>query len=342
MAVNKHFNKRVRIHFVAIIVTILMLLVADAVQTYFETSPIYNTSWQRMLSACFGYTIRPAILFAFALLYCRDIKFKHKVLISIPLLTNLIVVFCAFVSSKVFYYSPTGEVVRGPLLAFPFITCLIYFGIILFIGIKNIKFRNYQEITVLSLIFIFSIAATLLEMYLRTHGTICIVCAVGTVFYYIYFITNHFSIDPLTGACVRGKLYEVVEKYGGSFSVICFDVNGLKIINDTKGHLAGDKALVEIVKSIRTVLPSNSEIYRMGGDEFVIYYKSTQENQIIDLTKDVKTAVDNTGYSIAVGYSIKNDVLLFEKALDRADKMMYQDKKEIKMKIGINDSFIEN
>ena len=51
--------------------------------------------------------------------------------------------------------------------------------------------------------------------------------------------------------------------------VIFADINGLKEINDSEGHEAGDRLILEIAKSIREIF-TDARIYRLGGDEFVI------------------------------------------------------------------------
>jgi diguanylate cyclase (GGDEF)-like protein len=59
-----------------------------------------------------------------------------------------------------------------------------------------------------------------------------------------------------------------VERYGAACSVLYFDVNGLKVINDTFGHAAGDAALIHVAGLLRGNTRSSDVVGRLGGDEF--------------------------------------------------------------------------
>ncbi len=59
-------------------------------------------------------------------------------------------------------------------------------------------------------------------------------------------------------------------RYGTVFSVILFDVDHFKLINDTYGHAVGDKCLLEIINRVKPVLRETDFLARYGGEEFVI------------------------------------------------------------------------
>jgi diguanylate cyclase (GGDEF)-like protein len=59
-----------------------------------------------------------------------------------------------------------------------------------------------------------------------------------------------------------------VERYGAACSLLYFDVNGLKSINDTHGHAAGDAALVHVADLLRSSIRTSDIVGRLGGDEF--------------------------------------------------------------------------
>lgn len=131
---------------------------------------------------------------------------------------------------------------------------------------------------------------------------------------------------------MRKKLYEMVNKNKGYYSLISIDMNDLKIINDNKGHAEGDKALVTCANIIRDTLPINADIFRMGGDEFVILYRTTDKNEVELLVNRIVVNIKRTNYSIAIGYSIKNLFKTFEEALVEADEAMYRSKNEYRKK----------
>lgn len=89
-------------------------------------------------------------------------------------------------------------------------------------------------------------------------------------------------VDPLTGLFNRRALERDLRRekaraarYGRKFSVLVIDVDGLKLVNDTEGHLAGDLYLRSLAQSLAEVLRSGDEAYRIGGDEFVVVLPET-------------------------------------------------------------------
>src|SRR4029079_18403710 len=80
-------------------------------------------------------------------------------------------------------------------------------------------------------------------------------------------------VDPLTGLLNRRALERDLRReraratrYGRRFSLMVIDVDGLKTVNDTDGHLAGDLYLRSLATALGDVLRSGDEAYRIGGD----------------------------------------------------------------------------
>jgi diguanylate cyclase (GGDEF)-like protein len=83
--------------------------------------------------------------------------------------------------------------------------------------------------------------------------------------------------DPLTGLPNRALFVDRLdhavaraERTSGRVSVLFLDLDEFKLVNDSLGHLAGDRLLIEVAKRIRTCLPRTSTAARLGGDEFAI------------------------------------------------------------------------
>lgn len=88
--------------------------------------------------------------------------------------------------------------------------------------------------------------------------------------------------DGLTGVYNRRYLenrlsseFDRTRRYGGTFSMILFDLDHFKKVNDTYGHLAGDKVLIEVAAKVRDSLRSSDVIGRYGGEEFVLILPET-------------------------------------------------------------------
>jgi len=88
--------------------------------------------------------------------------------------------------------------------------------------------------------------------------------------------------DPLTGLYNRRFLDEVLrkelaraERYGHPLALIVADIDDFKEINDTYGHLEGDRALIRVAKAFKENIRESDYIFRWGGDEFVILLTET-------------------------------------------------------------------
>ncbi len=147
-------------------------------------------------------------------------------------------------------------------------------------------------------------------------------------------------IDPLTKLYNRRALEIALEieivrqkRYGGFFSLALIDLDGFKMLNDSKGHQSGDTALLLLADLLREHTRESDTISRIGGDEFVILMPNTHsldcqllcELLNIRITKAMITAGFNITASI--GYTtIEQTPSLFTDVLSDADKAMYKAK----------------
>jgi diguanylate cyclase (GGDEF)-like protein len=81
------------------------------------------------------------------------------------------------------------------------------------------------------------------------------------------------SVDSLTGLKNRRRIEAVLElrvEQGQAFSVMTFDLNGFKQVNDTYGHMAGDEVLKQFATELRGAFRPLDDVGRWGGDEFIV------------------------------------------------------------------------
>lgn len=121
--------------------------------------------------------------------------------------------------------------------------------------------------------------------------------------------------------------------------VLC-DLNDLKKINDTYGHITGDELIRNAAKTMVKCLKSAYDIYRVGGDEFVAIYIGTDhtviESEISNMRAECDSLNEETEYklSMAVGFAEANDQTSSIKDIAKeADRKMYENKKEMKMQM---------
>lgn len=138
------------------------------------------------------------------------------------------------------------------------------------------------------------------------------------------------STDMLTGLRNRHEMKRQIERMtalDGPIGIIFADLNGLKTVNDTEGHDAGDALLRAAASTLRRVFPTE-DVFRVGGDEFVVFLPGAGEAELVEKAEALRTAA--AGYdevSFAVGYSIAASGLGVERAIELADEQMYVDKR---------------
>ena len=119
-------------------------------------------------------------------------------------------------------------------------------------------------------------------------------------------------------------------------SVISADCDGLKELNDNLGHYVGDQMIIQTARLLKTHLPENAMIFRMGGDEFLMLLPDTdlgQAHRYVKILRENGEKILIEGMPLSVSYgvsvieSLERDL---EDAIRRADKEMYQEKEEKK------------
>lgn len=112
------------------------------------------------------------------------------------------------------------------------------------------------------------------------------------------------------------------------------DVNGLKNINDNMGHESGDLAIKSAGHTAWEIMHSKAKIFRIGGDEFVGFSTTTEENEMIKYIDEINAKLilesEKLGFEVAtsVGYAVHDPGEDFQSTLHRADERMYIVKKE--------------
>jgi len=139
-------------------------------------------------------------------------------------------------------------------------------------------------------------------------------------------------IDKMTGVNNRNAyeldLFSVVEKCRYNLACVYIDVNGLHELNNEKGHEFGDIMLKSVAGQIKITFPKGM-IYRIGGDEFIVFIPDTSKADVgYDLINLIKN-VEAEGYHIAVGYDTANSRgLLIDNLVRAAERSMFLNKNE--------------
>ncbi|MGM0411166.1 MAG: diguanylate cyclase [Bacillota bacterium] len=115
-------------------------------------------------------------------------------------------------------------------------------------------------------------------------------------------------------------------------TIIMTDLNGLKIINDSKGHKVGDELLLKAANLIKNSIRKKDIIARFGGDEFAILLSNTSKKRANEIIKRIKKKckkTENSNLPVSLGIGLATKKLPEEKIeqiLKKADNNMYQNK----------------
>lgn len=152
------------------------------------------------------------------------------------------------------------------------------------------------------------------------------------------------TTDSLTQLCNRHHFQELadvecycVERYGGDLSLITFDLDEFKKINDRYGHAAGDAGLIHIARLCRSLTRQSDIVARPGGEEFAILMPQTSFQAVICSAEKLRVAFEQTPveyeeqrFTVTVSFGVSNHQLLeqrsFAELLRAADRALYQAK----------------
>ena len=111
-------------------------------------------------------------------------------------------------------------------------------------------------------------------------------------------------LDPLTGIANRRHFEERafseisrLDRYGTPLTVVAFDIDHFKRVNDTYGHAAGDRVLVEIAAIVRRCLRPNDLIARIGGEEFALLLPATDKSGALVIAERVRAELEGMSIS---------------------------------------------
>lgn len=153
--------------------------------------------------------------------------------------------------------------------------------------------------------------------------------------------------DGLTGAYNNFYLKKQLKKIGDHAVVAMIDLDNLKPINDTYGHLAGDYALCYLTDTIKQYIPETDVLCRYGGDEFVIIFKDCTLADAKKIMTNIRQHIhddtlsfnnDTFTTSISVGMCDTNQHTTPENILQCADQALYQAKRQGKNQLSFSQS----
>ncbi len=258
----------------------------------------------------------------------------------LPPIFNAVMSMSSIGSGLIFTVTKANEYVRGPLYFLFVLTC-VWGVFVFFTGILS-SLRHYRSNMRFSLVFLvlFISCGILLQLVVPESNVIWVCVAIALFMYYSFICELNIMFDTLTNMYNRRVYDHDVIRLGSQAyaTVVFFDVDEFKTINDTYGHLFGDHCLEVLAGYIWEVFSPYGNCYRIGGDEFCFLSQEMDERLyrelFIKLNQRIQVAIARDprfpGLSYGSAHYIRDEDGDFSDAIHEADLMMYENKRKRK------------
>ena len=150
--------------------------------------------------------------------------------------------------------------------------------------------------------------------------------------------------DPLTGIANRRVMWDAGRKGVADgrqrkrgFCVLMLDVDHFKSVNDTWGHDAGDRVLVEVARALQTNVRAGDLVARVGGEEFMVLMSGTDAQTALEIAERLRLAVQSLVFPMEGGATLRctisaglgtagDEVLNWDDLVTTADRALYRAK----------------
>jgi len=134
------------------------------------------------------------------------------------------------------------------------------------------------------------------------------------------------ATDPLTGLGHHRSFHQRLAEplSDRPTAVILIDLDHFKAVNDTQGHVAGDRLLREVAAVTQAAVRDSDDVFRIGGDEFAVLAEAEDHEEAADIGRRVAAAVrERTAVTASIGVCLSEPHEPLDQALLRADRALY-------------------
>ena len=276
------------------------------------------------LSNYLGFLLTPILITFFATSIGRFRHFQSAVIgIGIYfLLCNVLII-----TKQLFFIDGQNNYHRGNLFFLYIISYFLAIAYLLYETLQQSQQGFLQHKIFAYLLSCCFLVSTSIQVFNSEVYTTRITVVLSLCVYYAYNIELSNLFDKLTGILNQGTYLRNVKELKEQQSIIIMDVDNFKYVNDHYGHQYGDKCLIAIAHTIRSIFEKHGQCYRIGGDEFAVVLKRCHnvERLIVRFEKALANKFRNTPYqlSASIGYATYEENDSAEAVIQRADFNMY-------------------
>lgn len=317
-----------RVHQDGLWVTILccaLLTVQEILEKYAQLDPSRRTL--RLITSIAGYSLRPMAVLGFLLTVW--LEGRRRWYLWIPVVINALLYATALFMPLTFSFDDEYVFQRGPLNGLAFGMCIVYLILILHTMNRRFRDRRSGDSFILYLCTFGCLGAAFMDIFLDNSILVPALLISSLTFYLILHMQDS-DHDSLTRLWNRMRFYEDCKAMKNAVTAVAsIDMNGLKVINDRRGHEAGDRALRLISHALRSITGRKVFAYRIGGDEFMVLFLRSGEEEVRKTLVKFLDKVDQTGLSVSVGVAVRqNGQDSLEQMIRSSDMYMYEDKRK--------------
>lgn len=342
---NVFFLPEMKKNFILAATLAALVTLAQMLTVLFENH-LYSNHFLQQLSNVVGFAFTPFVALALSRAFLTERLTSQKFLIF-PVWVNLAFVLTSPWTGLIFH-SEDGFYARGPLYAVFIITLICAYIVLIVRSLQAV--RQYQSRTRITFLLLFpfiTIGSFTQISFPEIHISWAAV-TLGLILYYAYFTELTEMQDRLTGLLNRNVFdyHTKQNKENPRGSIIVFDLDNFKSINDAYGHQWGDACLKLAGGLIKESFGESGQCYRIGGDEFCVISTISDESKLTEHLSRFHFKVEGARKThrpqkevpmISTGYALLADSnFSFARAQALADARMYSFKNRRKDILGLN------
>ncbi|MBR1861306.1 MAG: PAS domain-containing protein [Lachnospiraceae bacterium] len=325
---NVHLKKRT----IKITRVVIVLIFAEAIVWSVEryTRELDYLSWTRIILTPTIYLLHPLIMLG--IIDMAEFMKKNKILFYLPVIISAPLLYTSQWTHLIYWFDDNNLYIGADSIMRYYPYFLFFPYVVLFFVMFTIRYTHFGKAERKG-IFSCIIASTIGVLALLIFEIDADYSTLFASLLLIYYLSLSLIIskeDTLTHLLNRQCYYADSEKLKDQISaVVSVDMNDLKKINDTQGHSAGDTALITIAGCLLKGKFKNKNVYRIGGDEFAIFYLKKSEEYVKNDIEVMREELSKTPYNCAFGYEMVENRDIHS-AMLVADREMYENKARIK------------
>lgn len=330
--VNKYKNR----YFICAVLTNIGILISEI---GVRASWHYDIRWLDIVTNAISYALAPLLPY-FIVLMNRKCWKRGEQIAMIPAILIILMALTSQQTKFLFYVDENNNYSRGSLFMVSLLVSLLYFLMLVITSFREYRDADTKEKIYLLAILIWALGGVLLQVLISETSSMWTTTGITLVLYYMFELELSNKYDVLTGARNRRAFdrHTATLLSDSHYSVVVFDINGLKPVNDNMGHEEGDKLIMGVAKVLANSFYGIGKFYRIGGDEFCVICDEKVEGKIVTALTDMEENISKVNrskqnkFTISVSYGMEihgaEDKRNYHEVFNTADEKMYKMKQD--------------